>query len=135
MLYAIHRGAVEGYTGGQSEVVHLISSAEVVRDAGLAWVFTDGHAEMAPLTEFYDDLRQLDKIDWQLMKERYWHDTNDDPDRKRRRQAEFLVHEFFPWELVSEIGVCDRSAQLIVRKVVGNAAHEPELRVTREWYY
>lgn len=135
MLYAIYRGAVEGYTGGQSEVVHLISSAEAVRDAGLAWVFTDGHAEMAPLTEFYDDLRDLDKIDWPLMNARYWHDTDDDPDRKRRRQAEFLVHNFFPWELVSGIGVCDHSAELTVRKAVGNAAHEPELRVAREWYY
>ena len=48
-------------------------------------------------TDFFDDLKDLDKIDWDLMQSRYWNDTNDDPDRKRRRQAEFLVHEFFPW--------------------------------------
>ena len=96
MLYAIDRGAVEGYVDGQRPVIYLCSTAEAVRKARLRWVFTEGHADMR-FTDFFDDLKDLDKIDWDLMQSRYWNDTNDDPDRKRRRQAEFLVHEFFPW--------------------------------------
>src|SRR5579859_3001277 len=41
MLYAIHNGFVEGYNSGQSEVVHLVSSAEMVDKADLHWVFSD----------------------------------------------------------------------------------------------
>ena len=88
MLYVISRGGVEGYTDGQEPVIHLRSTAEAVKKAGLSWVFTEGHADMG-YTDFFDDLKDLDKIDWDLMQARYWHDTNNDPDRTRRRQAEF----------------------------------------------
>ncbi|UTW68357.1 DUF4433 domain-containing protein [Anaerobacillus sp. HL2] len=44
-------------------------------------------------------------MDWDVMESKYWFDTDDDPDRKRRRQAEFLVLRHFPLELVLGIGV------------------------------
>jgi hypothetical protein len=135
MLYAIHSGFVEGYARGQAEIVHLVSSAEAVDDAGLPWVFSDGHAEMAPLTDFYDDLKDLDKIDWEIMNSRYWHDTNDDPDRKRRRQAEFLVHDFFPWNLVSCVGVLDQTIGGHVQEILRSSGHKPDIQVQRPWYY
>ena len=53
-------------------------------------------------------LAQLDAVDWPLMNTRYWADTDDDLDRKRRRQAEFLVHQGFPMTLIQEIGVMDQ---------------------------
>jgi hypothetical protein len=49
---------------------------------------------MTGLTDFYDDLNDLKEVDWNVMTLRIWKDTNDDPDRKRRRQAEFLVYHF-----------------------------------------
>lgn len=132
MLYAISRGGVEGYTEGQQPVIYLCSTAETVDEADRRWVFTEGHADMG-YTDFFDDLRDLEKVDWPLMRERYWHDTNDDPDRKRRRQAEFLVHEFFPWELISYIGVYDRSVAERVGAIVNGEM--PEIGIRREWYY
>jgi ssDNA thymidine ADP-ribosyltransferase, DarT len=51
------------------------------------------------------DYVPYDAIDWDVMKSRYWNDTNEDNDRKRRRQAEFLVRHFSPWQLITEIGV------------------------------
>ena len=132
MLFAISRGAVEGYAEGQNPVIYLCSTVETVQQARLRWVFTEGHADM-DYTDFFDDLKDLDKVDWALMKQRYWNDTNDDPDRKRRRQAEFLVHDFFPWELVNYVGVFDDKAahavDLILQK--GN----PPVGVERGWYY
>jgi len=113
MLYVIDRGGVIGYEDGQKPVVYLSSSTEAVSKAGLPFVFTEGHAEMA-YTDFYNNLDDLDKVDWRLMGEKYWHDTDEDGDRKRRRQAEFLVHEFFPWKSVSYIGVYDLLEYMIV---------------------
>lgn len=103
MLYAIHKGNVEGYNQGQNPVIHLVSEAEAVNAEGLAFVFTDGHAVME-YSCFYDHLDLLGfVIDWDIMKDTYWADTPEDGDRKRRRQAEFLVHQFCPWRLITEI--------------------------------
>ncbi len=134
MLYALHRGAVEGYTGGQRPILHLVATAEDAVASGLACAFTDGHADMG-FTEFYEDLRDLDKIDWAIMREKYWRDTVDDPDRSRRRQSEFLVHGFFPWNLVHTIGVINRAMAAEVGTILAGSAHQPEVSVKPEWYY
>jgi hypothetical protein len=135
MLFAIHKGTVEGYAGGQLEVLHLFSTAEAVAATGLGWVLSDGHAEMAPLTSFYNRLADLDKIDWEIMKSRYWFDSDDHPDRKRRRQAEFLVHDFFPWELIQGIGVFNETMVARVHEILESANHKPEVSIKRGWYY
>jgi hypothetical protein len=123
---------VEGYGGGQTPIVHLCSSTEAVAEAGLDFVFTEGQAAMS-YTDFFDDLDDLSKIDWPLMQSRYWNDTDADPDRCRRRQAEFLVHTFFPWKLVSEIGVCNTvTAQKVQELLNGN---KPPVTVRQGWYY
>lgn len=95
MPYTISRGNVENYTQGQAAVIHLVSSIENIEAEDLCFVFTDGHAVMT-FTDFFDDLNYLGAIDWDVMESRYWNDTNEDNDRKRRRQAEFLVRYFFP---------------------------------------
>lgn len=133
MLCAISNGRVASCPN-QEDVVHLVSAAEVILDAGLGFAFTDGHAIMA-WTEFYDDLADLDKVDWPLMKATYWRDTLDDMDRKRRRQAEFLVHESTPWEWIAEIVVMQKSVEDKVRKIVMREGDTTPVRTRRSWYY
>jgi hypothetical protein len=135
MLFAIHKRSVEGYAGGELEVLHLFSTVEAVAAARLGWVLTDGHAEMAPLTSFYNRLADLDKIDWEIMKSRYWFDSDEHPDRKRRRQAEFLVHDFFPWHLIQGIGVFGETTATRVREILAKANHKPEVSIKRGWYF
>lgn len=134
MLYAISRGAVEGYTEGHRPILHLVGSVEGVAAEGLPFAFTDGHADM-DFSGYFEDLRDLDKIDWQIMMARYWRDTDDDPDRSRRRQAEFLVHRFFPWTLVRTIGVMNRGMAQEVEALLASAGHRPAVRVQTNWYY
>ena len=105
MLYTIHKGNVQGYRDGQTSIIHLVTEIEDIANLSVAFAYTDGHAIM-DYSDFYDDLNYLDLvIDWKLMKSNYWFDTNDEPNRKCRRQAEFLVHRFVPWTLIKEIGV------------------------------
>jgi hypothetical protein len=134
MLYTISRGNVPSCPNGQTTVVHLVSTAEAVSAAGLGFAFTDGHAIVA-LSEYYDDLADLDQVDWPLMKARYWHDTLDDMDRKRRRQAEFLVHESMPWSLIDEIVVMSPSIEHEVNDWVNHAKQATQVRTDRSWYY
>jgi len=134
MLYSISRGNVEGYQGAQSEVLHLVSSAETVSQSGLPFVFTDGHAEMS-ISHFYHDLKDLDKVDWNIMQGRYWNDTQEDNDRKRRRQAEFLVREFFPFSLFERIGVANQTMVKKTAAILADLEEKPQIEVQPAWYY
>lgn len=134
MLYSINGGYVEGYSNGQRDVLHLVCSVEDIVNQGLPFAFTDGHGIME-LTDFYDDIEDLCHIDWNVMASRMWCDTDENPDRKRRRQAEFLVHHFLPWHFINEIGVIDRSVQEEVQNVLAVVEHQPAVAVHREWYY
>lgn len=96
MLYAIHKGLVAGHQWGQRAVVHLVSTVQLIDSAGCPYVFTDGHGVMA-YTGYFTRLEDLRCIDWPLMTSRQWANTLEDPDRKRRRQAEFLVYEACFW--------------------------------------
>lgn len=134
MLYAIHTGQVAGCPQGQAPVIYLVSTAQAVQAAGLRFLFTDGHA-LHQLTEFYDDLAHLDRVDWLVLRSRSWYDTPQDPDRKRRRQAEFLVHHACPWRLIQEIGVIDAAMQERVAQEIAHYRHKPAVTICREWYY
>ncbi len=134
MLYTINQGNVEGYNEGQRPVLHLVTSIKNVLEAGLKFVFTDGHGIMA-FTEFFDNLQDLDQIDWELMRARYWADTEEDSDRRRRRQAEFLIHNRLPFRCVEEIGVMDRAVQAEVESILRTTDFRPNIKVQRGWYY
>jgi len=134
MLYSIHTGCVQGYAGGQVSVVYLCSSAEGVARMIDDWCFTDGHAVEA-ITSFYDSLSQLGKLDWKVIESWSWGNRDDDLDRKRRKQAEFLVPRFFPWQAVDRVGVIDRTMKTRVEGVIAGAEHRPPVSVRRKWYY
>lgn len=134
MLYAISRGYVQGYVDGQKPILHLVSSAEAVQQSNLTFAFTDGHAPMT-ISRFFDDLRSLDQIDWEIMKVIYWADTIEDGDRSRRRQAEFLVHQFFPLHLIEEIGVVNKNVAQEVSILLEAEVRKPVLKIAPTWYY
>jgi ssDNA thymidine ADP-ribosyltransferase, DarT len=135
MLYAIHTGQIDGYEGGQRDVVHLVSSANEMAKARLQYVFTDGHAIMN-VTRFFNDPTELRQVDWQLSEAQLWHDTDDDPDRKRRKQSEFLVHGTVPTHLIRGIGVADARVEIMVHEILrGHPEWPPQVVVRPNWYY
>ena len=134
MLYAISRGYVQGYNDGQGPILHLVSSIEAVQRNNLPFAFTDGHAEM-DISRFFVNLEDLDQIDWRIMEETIWRDTLQDGDRKRRRQAEFLVHHFFPLDLIEEIGVMNKTVAQNASMLLKKITRKPVLKIAPTWYY
>lgn len=134
MLYAVHKGIVSDYKHGQGSIVHLVTSAESIADHHIPFCFTDGHA-VVQFSQFFNDLKDLWHVDQQIMQETYWNDTLEDQDRKRRRQAEFLVHTFFPWSLVTEVGVMTNRVAASVREMLIPATDQPRVTVRPGWYY
>lgn len=136
MLLNLHTGRVPGYTEGQEPLVYLVARAQQVTQAGQPFVFTDGHG-LAKFTQWFTDLHHLDTIDWALLKARYWQDTPEDNDRQRRKQAEFLVWQSLPWDLLAGIGVQTEAMRLRVEQ---RLQHHPDckplpVKVLPHWYY
>lgn len=136
MMLQLKTGRVEGYDEGQEPLIYLISTAQVVADSETGYVFSNGHG-IAAYTEWFDDLADLDQVDWDMVNQRYWADNIDDMDRQRRKQAEFLVHRFCDWDLIQEIAVIDDRLKGKAEAVIGR--YPPELRrpvrVRRNWWY
>lgn len=136
MLLNLKTGRVADYNEGQAPLVYLTTTVQRVKDAGCRFVFSDGHG-LARITNWYDDLAQLDQVDWGLVGARYWADQPDDNDRQRRKQAEFLLWKSLDWSLIESIGVLDQQAKANVEAVLGQHPDlpGPEVETRPEWYY
>jgi hypothetical protein len=139
MMYRIacdHRDRVpDRYPDGDTPLVYLVTTVDAVVQAGVAWVATDGNAATAT-TEFTTDLsRMAEMIDWPLMTAERWNNTQDDPDRQRRRQAEFLVHRSLPLTLVRWLGVQSDLRGSQVGKLLADHALGRRVIVRPRWYY
>lgn len=122
----------QDYGGGQDEVVHLRSSIAVATSVGAPWAFTDRHAEVGHAL-FFDDLADLDQVPWAVMPLRRWSGPGVDMATKEKRQAEFLVHQRFPWAAIDEIA-CLPDA-VAARAAVAVRGSRPLLTVKPQWYY
>jgi ssDNA thymidine ADP-ribosyltransferase DarT-like protein len=134
MLLTYKSGNVTGKPENQDEIIYFVTTAEAVAARGYRFVFTDGHPIKEPKA-FFNNLADIDEVDLDLMTKKYWNDTDSDPDRKRRRQAEFLVYQRFAWEHVDEIGVRTRQMQQWVTASLRDTPHKPLCKVHPTWYY
>jgi hypothetical protein len=136
MLLNLHTGRVPGYGEGQEPLIYLVTTAQAVAAGGCRFVLSDGHG-IAGYTDWFDDLADLDKVDWATVRLKYWADTVDDMDRQRRKQAEFLIHRFCSWDLVQEIGVLNDAMKAKAQSVLGQfpASMARPVSVHRDWYY
>jgi hypothetical protein len=54
---------------------------------------------------------------------------------KEGKQAEFLVHQQFPWRLVRRIGVGAPGVAQQVSDALQGADHRPVVEIRRDWYF
>lgn len=133
MLYTIMRGNVP-CAGGQENIIHLVGTAQHIAALGLGFAFTDGHGIML-YTGFYDDLGDLAEVDWDVIGANYWNDTAEDGDRKRRKQAEFLIRDRCPWTAISHIVVRSQERATQVTGIIAQLQYQPQVVVCSNWYY
>jgi len=136
MLYILHMGNHHDieYKEGQGPIVHLEADLHNVinwaNQKGLRWAFSNCNAG-ARYVQFFNSIHQLHQVNWTAIASTDFRDAK----IKEGKQAEFLIHEFFPWNLVDRIGVIDEKKQNDVTSVVGNANHQPMVEVKQAWYY
>lgn len=111
-----HRGITKRE---QSEIVFIVCEVNNIVNNCAKWLFTDGHAKDA-LSNFYEDLKDLDKLDWDLIKSQYWKNTREDNDRMRRKQAEFLVYNKVSLNCIRGLIVKSEERKLEIEKIIQN---------------
>ena len=136
MLYMLHMGNHPDldYHEGQRPIVHLqadlVTVVEWAKREGRRWAFSDRNAG-AYYVDFYSDVAQLDQVNWEAVATNQWREAS----VKEGKQAEFLIHESFPWELVERVGVVDPSIERQVNGILASVQARPTVIVERGWYY
>lgn len=134
MLYNIQNGFQRVIKRKPEEVIYLVSGLSEVKKTGIPFVFTDGHAYHL-MSQFFNRENQLQEIDWHTVKLKQWNDTIDDTDRKRRKQAEFLVHQELPLSAIIAIVVYNDAAKsMVLTKFVETGININTL-IKPTWYY
>jgi len=92
MLYVIQHGFNMVAPTKAEDIVYCISSVQKIINLELEFVFTDGHAVDGFSSQYtIENIGDIDNIiDWEAVNAKYWNDEND-LDRKRRKESEFLV--------------------------------------------
>lgn len=134
MLYLIHQGNHPelDYRGGQGPVIHLQADLHAVANwadqQGRRWAFTLSNAG----SYFFEDrcdLTHLNEIDWSAVQAVDWRKC------KEGKQAEFLLEQSFPWQLVEHIGVYSRNIYQQVVNALPATGHRPTVGIHTDWYY
>jgi len=127
-----------GYRGikqrPQEEIIYICCSVQNILDCCEHWCFTDGHAKTA-ITTFYNEIKDLSKVDLPLAAQKYWRNDEADFDRMRKKQAEFLVKHHVPTNCISNIAVYNDKAHAIASKLVNDLKLGIKVHTLPRFYY
>ena len=122
------------YRGGQDPIVHLEANLRRIvawaDRSGQRWAFSLSNAG-AFYTTFLSSLGELHQINWEAVDAADWREN----DIKEGKQAEFLVHESFPWTLISRIGVKSAEIKTRTERILAAAQYRPPVEIRPDWYY
>ena len=114
-------------------------------ELGMPFVFYNYNASLA-FGECFDHIEDSSKIDWPLFFEtpklggycKYWksmHDNARYAQRMETRQAEFLVRDRMPLELILGIGTSSELTRATVEQTTQAHGVAVPVRSKPEWYY
>jgi hypothetical protein len=134
MLYLFHMNNHPDiiYRGGQNPILHLEADLRKVVEWAESnqrkWAFTLTNAGSSYF-EDRADLSLLAEINWNAVRARSWKNCREE------KQAEFLMEQELPWELIDRIGVFSMSQQVKAQRILDNDSQTMLIEVKKEWYY
>jgi len=135
MMFAIDKGQVPEYADGIDPLVYLVTTVERLVELGTELIFTDGNATTG-FTCFSTDLTEVDDlVDWAIMKEKYWRNTPEDGDRRRRRMAECLAVGPVPWEAFGAVVARSDERSQEAAAQLATIGINADIAVRPDWYF
>lgn len=112
MLYVIQNGYNGVPVCEAKNIVYLVTTIQEITIHNLDYLFSDGHAIMKFSTIY--DSSQIANInsllDFKTIKDPKWNDSND-LDKKRRKEAEFLIGSDIPLSAITNFVVVNATAK------------------------
>jgi len=136
MLYVINQANHPDldYKGGQEPIIHLEADLKQVVEWAEKkrqhWAFSLSNAG-AYYAQFRSSLDQLSEVNWEAVAAVDFRSS----DIKEGKQAEFLMKEFFPWQLIERIGVVNEVIAQRVADLIQKERHRPKIEIKKDWYY
>lgn len=134
MLYNIKNGYQGVTKRSQEKIIYLITSLDEIIKLKIPYMFFDGHG-YHNLSQPFNSPRDLANIDWNIINSNGWHDTESDPDRKRRKQAECLILNSIPTEALINIVSYNHSSKLKIESILDPKQLNLKIIAKPEWYY
>ena len=98
------------------------------------WFFTDGQGnDMA--SSHYNNLSNLEQIDWSCIQQSNFSKSDGDYDRPRRYQAEFLVHEAVPLGKVESLNVYEQGSANFVNKLLTEKNINLSVNIQTQYFF
>lgn len=133
MLYVVQKGFNMVATTPAEKIVYCVTSVQKIIDVGLDFVFTDGHAVDGFSSQYNAaDIENIEKVlDKNAINAKYWTDEND-LDKKRRKEAEFLVAgDIAPQAILGFVTYNQKAKD----KVVNFGAQEAKVYIDPNYYF
>ncbi len=134
MLYKIQKGYSGVTKRSPQEIIYLVTTFENIMDNKSKYVFTDGHGYHS-MSQFFNNEDGLKEVDWDAVKLIRWNDTEDDPDRKRRKQAEFLIFKELPINTLVAVVVYNETVQKEIINKFAEHNFTCNVIVKPKWYF
>lgn len=134
MLYNIQKGYNNVIKRPPEDIVYLVTNFETVKKNNSNYVFTDGHG-FHGISQFFNQETDLKEVDWKTVNLVRWNDTEEDPDRKRKKQAEFLIYNELPFSMILAIVVYNKNAESTVLTKLAANNIECKVVVKPDYYY
>jgi len=134
MMYNIHTGRGEVAQVQNQDICILVSSLHKVSKLEIPFVFTDRHA-YTPLAQFYNNVDELEEVDWALLRTRDFTRNQDDPEQIERYQAEALIFSHLPIEAL--LGVVCYNAK-VKSQIIQQAEQlnvNIDVKTLPKWYF
>lgn len=134
MLFNIHSGRVPTYTEGQAPIIYMVTTVETIAKDSHPFVFTDRHAKFA-VASFSSDLSDLTLLDWPTIQSDDFAHRKDDPERKDRKAAEFLVYRFVPLQSILGIAAYSQKWKDECDRLLKAAEIQVKVKVHPGWFF
>jgi len=134
MLYNIQNGYNNVTKRKPEDIVYLITNFATVKESESEFVFTDGHG-YHNLSQFFNQEIDFKEVDWETVNLVRWNDTEEDPDRKRKKQAEFLIYNEVPFSMIKAIVVYNENAKTNILTKLAENNIECNVVVKSNYYY
>lgn len=133
MLYVIQHGFNMVAPTPSENIIYCRCSIQDILELQLDFVFTDGHAVDGFSTQYMpENISEIQSLlDMKAISDKYWRDEND-LDKKRRKEAEFLVLGDIPVHTNFEYFVFNPHAQEIL---INFGANPKNVQIKPEFYF